>query len=814
MASINSSTSNSSNISTQDLGEDASNAFTDAYRATLSRSLTDNFVENEHENENKPESDQEMKYQATKTKEERVKFDQETYKHHDNKHDHEDKGIDVDNIINILNCKSVDTEADYYSALSHSYVDDDKDDESNGDKNFKSASGSSGESCASNSKHKNFGASLINKLYEHVEREPRKEQKKSALHKKDFNFLDINQVDEWADDDDDGYVVIPLNDDEFYEMEEIAARIKLEEMDNGHLEEGGSQSSHNNSDLDIKSNSKESDSEMEFEEDDTDLDDIIKGVEESTIHDASYDKADNNYQTNSLESNSNLPSSANGCQSNKTEAAKTTSKRKVPGQIDFHGADGLHSFFNLKVIFDRNKTGFEESKDFTYSTGTIVAGRYEVSEVLGSAAFSTALQCVDLAYEDSDHHDSWVCLKVIKNNKDFLDQSLDEIKLLQFINSAGDPDKNNVLRMIDFFYYKEHLFIVSELLKENLYEFGRFVKETDNDEYYTFPRLKKIMKQVLEALEFIHSLNLIHCDIKPENIVIKSFSRCEVKLIDFGSSCFTSDHLTTYIQSRSYRAPEVILGLHYDSRIDIWSIGAVLAELYTGYVLFQNDSVPTMLSRICGILGPFPSHVLENGRDSTKFFNTSNIVYERSEETLGFNLIIPRKTNLQCRLHLPSDPSAGLTRDEELFIDFVSQMLLLDHQMRPTSAEALRHPWLEDADTIYIEPYVIKQPTHEENDHVIQQKQQQQQQQQQQQHHHHHHHHHQQEEEDLPPPPPLLAEQIMIESDDEEMIYEENYDIEESDDNDKSDEDDNCNSSCYGLSTSHQSLYDTNNNDE
>ena len=71
---------------------------------------------------------------------------------------------------------------------------------------------------------------------------------------------------------------------------------------------------------------------------------------------------------------------------------------------------------------------------------------------------------------------------------------------------------------------------MTELLKENLYEFGRFVKETDNDEYYTVPRLKRIMKQVLEALKFIHSLNLIHCDIKPENIVIKSFSRCEVKV--------------------------------------------------------------------------------------------------------------------------------------------------------------------------------------------------------------------------------------------------------------------------------------------
>jgi len=65
-------------------------------------------------------------------------------------------------------------------------------------------------------------------------------------------------------------------------------------------------------------------------------------------------------------------------------------------------------------------------------------------------------------------------------------------------------------------------------------------------------------------------------------------------VIDFGSSCFTRDHLSSYVQSRSYRAPEVILGLPYDQKIDLWSLGAILAELLTGYVLFQNDSVPRL----------------------------------------------------------------------------------------------------------------------------------------------------------------------------------------------------------------------------
>lgn len=96
--------------------------------------------------------------------------------------------------------------------------------------------------------------------------------------------------------------------------------------------------------------------------------------------------------------------------------------------------------------------------------------------------------------------------------------------------------------------------------------------------------MQSITIQCLEALQFLHGLGLIHCDLKPENILIKSYSRCEIKVIDLGSSCFETDHLCSYVQSRSYRAPEVIMGLPYDKKIDIWSLGCILAELCTGNV--------------------------------------------------------------------------------------------------------------------------------------------------------------------------------------------------------------------------------------
>lgn len=585
----------------------------------------------------------------------------------------------MDEIIDILNDQSTETSEDenYHTKKNHSIEKEDTD-------SYEEYSNEEdGDDESYQERHEGRASqdqSLSNKIFDLI----------NALQNRE-----VPVKDEWDNDDDSGYITITLTDQEFFEYEDRnAAKIvakrnaardeMLKEKDK--LSSSPSKETSDNADANVTEESKA---------------DIEKEILE--------EKAAANFETI-------IEPKAAEFTSTKRQSVGERRRSEIMGQHRFQGADGMHCFFNLKVIFEPFKTGFEESKDLKHPKGTIIAGRYEVYDVLGSAAFSTALQCIDLAAEEDEAQ--WVCLKVIKNNKDYFDQSLDEIKLLQYINSRGEPDDHHVLRLIDFFYCKEHLFIVSELLKENLYEFGRYIRENDLEVYYTLPRLKKISKQVLEALNFIHSLKLIHCDVKPENIVIKSFSRCEIKLIDFGSSCFTTDHLTTYIQSRSYRAPEVILGHHYDSRIDIWSVGAVIAELYTGYVLFQNDSVPTMLSRITGILGTFPEHVLSNGRDTGKYFTLSNIVYERDDEG-SFHLIFPKKTNLRSRLHMDkpvvdleslSEEERQQMKDEDLFVDFVGQLLHLDPEKRLTASQALKHPWLSDADEAKFTEYIIGQP--------------------------------------------------------------------------------------------------------
>jgi serine/threonine protein kinase len=94
------------------------------------------------------------------------------------------------------------------------------------------------------------------------------------------------------------------------------------------------------------------------------------------------------------------------------------------------------------------RTGFEEDKNFHVVLNSVIAGRYHVTEYLGSAAFSKAIQAHDL------HTGVDVCIKIIKSNKDFFDQSLDEIKLLKYVNKHDPGDKYHILRLYDYFYYR------------------------------------------------------------------------------------------------------------------------------------------------------------------------------------------------------------------------------------------------------------------------------------------------------------------------------------------------------------------------
>ncbi|GMH36499.1 hypothetical protein BSKO_04367 [Bryopsis sp. KO-2023] len=338
-----------------------------------------------------------------------------------------------------------------------------------------------------------------------------------------------------------------------------------------------------------------------------------------------------------------------------------------------------YDIIDLKIYHKRGTTGFETSKELHMEQGDVVAGRYQVQSVVGTAAFSQAVEAFDLKENIP------VCLKMVKNNKDFFDQSLDEIKLLRFINAQDPCDEKGVVRMYDFFYYKEHLFLVFELLHSNLYEVQKkYLKNRSEPYYFTMWRIQSIAGQILRSLVFLHELKIIHSDLKPENILIKSMDPCEVKVIDLGSSCFTTDYLGSYVQSRSYRAPEVILGLAYDQKIDIWSLGCVLAELASGHVLLQSNSLAALLARVESCRGPIPREMVMEGSSSHKFFTNSGRIL-RETQSHEYEILVPTPVSLgEC---IPG-ADAG-------FLKFLSVLLTVDPHERASAAEALAHPWLQ-----------------------------------------------------------------------------------------------------------------------
>lgn len=103
----------------------------------------------------------------------------------------------------------------------------------------------------------------------------------------------------------------------------------------------------------------------------------------------------------------------------------------------------------------------------------LIAGRYLVKEFLGAASFSKVVHVQDISNQKH------LCLKIIENNKDFFDQSLDEIKILRILRENGNLGEHHILKLHDFFYFKEHLFLVTELLKDNLYDYLKFNLEQE-----------------------------------------------------------------------------------------------------------------------------------------------------------------------------------------------------------------------------------------------------------------------------------------------------------------------------------------------
>ncbi len=150
--------------------------------------------------------------------------------------------------------------------------------------------------------------------------------------------------------------------------------------------------------------------------------------------------------------------------------------------------------------------------------------------------------------------------------------------------SKENSDRFPIVNLIDHFMFREHKCLTFELLGPSLYD---LIKNRKNPGLPR-DRVRRLMSSVLDGLVFVRRANIIHCDLKPENVLLINSDGTDdtlldkVKIIDFGSSCLVDKQCYPYIQSRFYRAPEVILRLNYGQPIDMWSFGCLVFEMIRG----------------------------------------------------------------------------------------------------------------------------------------------------------------------------------------------------------------------------------------
>ncbi|OMJ73488.1 hypothetical protein SteCoe_27821 [Stentor coeruleus] len=329
---------------------------------------------------------------------------------------------------------------------------------------------------------------------------------------------------------------------------------------------------------------------------------------------------------------------------------------------------------SLKIKGDTNDTNYgydDERNDYKLVTTDHIAYRYEIGQILGKGSFGQVVKCFDHKTK------SFVALKIIRNQKRFHRQGKVEVKVLAQLKAQDPEDQFHTIKMFEYFVFRKHICITFELLSMNLYE----LLKTNNFQGFSLSLVRRFAVQIVTCLVYMKEYSIIHCDLKPENILLKDPNKSGIKVIDFGSSCFIDEKLYTYIQSRFYRAPEIILGIDYTCAIDMWSLGCILAEIYSGYPLFPGESEAEQLLCIMEVRGIPPKEVLDKSTRKKLFFDGNHPKIVANSRG--------KKRHPGTRTLLEKCKS-----NDEAFLDFLDKCFEWDPEKRMVPEEAFAHEFI------------------------------------------------------------------------------------------------------------------------
>ncbi|CEO99257.1 hypothetical protein PBRA_001164 [Plasmodiophora brassicae] len=309
--------------------------------------------------------------------------------------------------------------------------------------------------------------------------------------------------------------------------------------------------------------------------------------------------------------------------------------------------------------------------DYAVRPGECMHQRYMVDSVIGKGSFGQVVKAFDRV------SGTWVAIKLIKRLKVFTAQAQTEIRILRHLKRRDPLRRWHIVTMMDSFVHDGHQCIVFEMLSSNLYEVLRGTRFRG----LSLTLVRHVGRQLAEALHFLDNESIISCDLKPENILLQHPHRFEVKVIDFGSACFESEQIYTYIQSRFYRAPEVLIGDVVTTAIDMWSLGCILVELYT-------------VQHVAGVLGLPPRVVVDRSRKAHVYFE-----YDQ----FGHCVLrggAPGRASSVSKLASVISEHVPIVRHSQLehtaFLNLLHRMLEFDPRVRIRPSEALTHPFLRD----------------------------------------------------------------------------------------------------------------------
>jgi len=295
-----------------------------------------------------------------------------------------------------------------------------------------------------------------------------------------------------------------------------------------------------------------------------------------------------------------------------------------------------------------------------------VLRKYEVGQRVGKGAYGIVWKAVDKKTRRT------VALKKIfdafQNSTD-AQRTFREIMFLQELNANHHE---NIIRLLNVLKADndKDIYLVFEYMEINAHA---VIRANILEEVHK----KYILYQIIKALKYMHTGDLLHRDLKPSNVLLNS--DCHVKLCDFGLARSVADIgddeknvLTDYVATRWYRAPEILLGSNnYTKGVDMWSIGCILAELIGEQPLFPGDSTMNQLARVIEVTG-WPSRTDQSAMKS-KF-----------TQTMLESLSVKQTKSLAEKLPQAS-PEA---------LDLLQNLLVFNPQKRLTCEQALAHPYL------------------------------------------------------------------------------------------------------------------------